>query len=308
MQTRKQMDQSRLFVSVDVDEWYYIRWVTGSENSLWQTIEAFFHEVYNQNQPIGEILEPVDHILVLFDALDFKSTFFFTGHLASHYPDLVKKVAGAGHEIACHNFYHIDYEYETREKFRSDLIRSKSLLEDLSQQQVIGYRSPNSSIPAHLVPVLEDAGFQYDSSVTPTRRILGKFGAFTQAPSVPYRPSYDNIGNSGDANLWEFPWATLPIVKFPAGSGIMHRIGGDLYNAIATHSALSQGHSAYYFHPYEIIESPHLQRYRFVSWKSTLFCRRLGKPYLKSLTRFLQKHRNRLISGHQLLDLVQHPI
>lgn len=296
---------NRLFVSVDMDEWYFARWATGAAHSYWSDLAACFREVYQSDKPIGEIYEPTRKILDLFDALNFKSTFFFTGLIASYYPDLVRLVAGRGHEIACHNFYHLDYEYEPRARFGQDLADAKGLLEQLSQQEIIGYRSPNSSIPSWLVEDLEKAGFRYDSSVTPTRRIMGKFGAFTDAPQRPYRPGYASIVVEGEAHLWEFPWATVPILKFPAGSGIMHRIGGDLYNTVANGVSLRQGHSSYYFHPYEIHDSPALARYTHLSLKTRIFNRRIGQTYFRSLERFLQRQQQRLISGKQLLHLCE---
>jgi peptidoglycan/xylan/chitin deacetylase (PgdA/CDA1 family) len=299
------MSVKRLFVSVDMDEWYFARWATGAARSYWPDLCTCFREVYQSDRPIGEIYEPTGKILDLFDSLRFKSTFFFTGLIATYYPDLVRLVADRGHEIACHNFYHLDYKNEPRTRFYEDLGRAKDLLEDLSKQEIIGYRSPNSSIPPWLVGDLEKCGFRYDSSVTPTRRLMGKFGAFTNAPRRPYRPGYESIAIEGDAHLWEFPWATVPILKLPAGSGIMHRIGGDVYNAVANGVSLRRGHSSYYFHPYEIHDSPILARYTRLNLSTRIFNRRIGETYLRSLERFLHDHQHRLVSGKQLLELCE---
>ena len=286
-----------------MDEWYLGRWATGSEKARWPDLAACFKEVFNAGKPGGEIYAPTEKILSLFDSLGFKSTFFFTGLVAGYYPDIVRRVASQGHEIACHNYHHLDYEYEPRDKFLQDLERSKKLLEDISGSPVIGYRSPNSSIPRTLVEDLEKMGFRYDSSVTPTRRLFGKFGAFTRAPQRPYHPSYDDLGAEGRAALWEFPWAAFPVLMLPAGSGIMHRIGGDLYNWSATHFSLRKGHTSYYFHPYEIDACVHVQRLENMDLRTRLFILRLGDSYITSLERFLKKHRRRLVSGAELLGL-----
>lgn len=299
------MSLNRLFVSVDMDEWYFARWATGAARSHWPDLAACFRDVYQSEKPIGEINEPTRKILDLFDTLNFKSTFFFTGLIATYHPDLVKLVAERGHEIGCHNFYHLDYEYEPRARFCQDVADAKGLLERLSGQTIIGYRSPNSSIPAGLVADLETSGFRYDSSVTPTRRIMGKFGAFTDAPQRPYHPGYASIAAEGEAQLWELPWATVPLLKLPAGSGIMHRIGGDWYNAIANTVSLRRGHTSYYFHPYEIHDSPALMRYTHLSLKTRIFNRRIGQAYFRSLERFLRGQQHRLISGKQLVDLCE---
>lgn len=291
---------NKLFVSVDMDEWYLARWATGSKYALWKDLPTLFKEVYGQDKPIGEIYKPTDKILELFDELDFKSTFFFTGTIANFYPDLVKKISNLGHEIACHNMEHLDYEYETREKFKEDLKKSKNILEDLTGNEVIGYRSPNSSVPITIVEDLEEAGFKYDSSVTPTRRFMGKFGKFTDAPLRPYNPDYKDIGKEGNAELVELPWAVFPLFKLPAGSGIMHRIAGNIYNSIATKYSLKHGSISYYFHPYELNE---LNLNKKINLKTKIFNRNLGDKYFKSLSKFLRKRKDVLVNGRGLYNL-----
>lgn len=293
------MKDHKLFVSVDMDEWYLARWATGSENSIWSSPEDVFAKLYQSDKPIGEILPPTDRILELFDRLNFKSTFFFTGYIANLYPKLVKRIIKEGHEIACHNYHHLDYEYEDVAIFKKDLSESKKLLQDLSGQEILGYRSPNSSVPSCLVEALEENGFKYDSSVTPTRKIFGKFGDFTKAPSVPYHPSSKDIAVEGNSPIWEIPWATFPYLKFPAGSGIMHRIGGNLYNNIATNSSLKKGATSYYFHPYELAE---LKCDFEKNTKIKIFLRNLGDNYFNSLEYFLTKHKEKLINGADLID------
>lgn len=297
--------KNKLFVSVDMDEWYQCRWATGSANALWPDLESCWQEVYGSPKPGREIEAALDKVLELFNSLDFKSTFFFTGVVAGFYPNLVKKIAALGHEIACHNHNHEDYEYTPRENFWNDLIHSKKFLEDLIGTPIIGYRSPNSSIPPTLVPDLEKAGFLYDSSVTPTRRYFGKWGSFLRAPRKPYRPDYFDISKEGTSKLWEFPWAVLPFLKLPAGSGITHRIMGNLFNRIAIIDSLNKGHTAYYFHPYEIHDSEILNNIGRRKFTITVFLRDAGTPYYHSLHRLLKSYRTQLISGRDLLQLCE---
>ena len=82
-----------LFVSVDMDEWYFARWASGSEYSHWPDLNTLFKEVYNSSKPIGEIYQATEKILEFFDELGFISTLFFTGFIAKQYPDLVKRVS-----------------------------------------------------------------------------------------------------------------------------------------------------------------------------------------------------------------------
>jgi len=129
---------SALFLSVDLDEWYLARWATGASGSVWPDLDSLFQEVYGGSEPAGELIPPVQQILGFFDEIGFKSTFFVTGVIAGYYPDLVREIADRGHEIACHNFRHIDYATVPEAEFRADLTRSKAMLEDLSRRVVIG--------------------------------------------------------------------------------------------------------------------------------------------------------------------------
>ena len=294
--------KNKLFLSVDMDEIYLCRWATGSKKSIWKTPDIFFRKVYNSSKPRGDIVKDTDKILKLFDSVNFKSTFFFTGLIASFYPDLVKKISDLGHEIASHNYYHIDYEYVSKKKMYRDLKRSKDLLESITGKKVIGYRSPNSSINKDTVKILEELDFKYDSSVTPTRRLMGKFGKFLDAPLHPYNPSFDNIGKEGNSNIFEFPWAVFPLMNLPAGSGIMHRIAGNTYNEIATKFSLEKGTVAYYFHPYEISDL----NFTFKkNWLISFFLRNLGSTYYNSLKNYLEKYKNRLVNGITLYEEIR---
>ena len=48
----------------------------------------------------------VDRALALFDRHDVKATFFVLGWIADRFPELVRKVADRGHEIASKGYYH----------------------------------------------------------------------------------------------------------------------------------------------------------------------------------------------------------
>ena len=75
-----------------------------------------------------------------------RGTFFVLGWVARRYPDLVRTIEGAGHEIACHGDLHeLCYE-QGPERFADDLRRARSTLEDLTGSPVLGFRAPGFSI------------------------------------------------------------------------------------------------------------------------------------------------------------------
>ena len=64
-------------------------------------------------------------------------------------------------------------------EFYKNAQKSKKVLENLSGQEIIGYRAPNSTVANYMIHDLVQLGFKYDSSITPTRPFMGKFGEHT---------------------------------------------------------------------------------------------------------------------------------
>jgi peptidoglycan-N-acetylglucosamine deacetylase len=104
-----------------------------------------------------------------------RGTFFVTGEIAERAPDLVREVAGAGHEIGFHGWHHAPLTRLTAVQLRADAKRGKALLEDAGGTPVIGYRAPLFSLVPEsqwAVEVLAEVGFTYSSSVLPARSPL----------------------------------------------------------------------------------------------------------------------------------------
>ena len=79
--------------------------------------------------PSSNVDRQLDSLLSLLEEHRQKATFFTLGMLAQARPDVVRRVAAAGHEIASHGFAHRRVYQMTPEEFRADLTRSKTLLE-----------------------------------------------------------------------------------------------------------------------------------------------------------------------------------
>ena len=71
----------------------------------------------------------VGRYLELLERHDLRCTFFTVGDVARRHPALVRDLATAGHEIACHGSDHVPLDRMGRAGFREDLARN---LEDLA--------------------------------------------------------------------------------------------------------------------------------------------------------------------------------
>ena len=75
-------------------------------------------------------------LLELFDAHNVRGTFFVLGWVAERQPALVREIAAAGHEIACHGQSHELIYRQTPAVFREETRRAKATLEDLARQKL----------------------------------------------------------------------------------------------------------------------------------------------------------------------------
>jgi polysaccharide deacetylase family protein (PEP-CTERM system associated) len=161
--------------------------------------------------------------LELLASRNVKATFFVLGYEAERHPELVREIAGAGHEIGSHGYAHRLAYTQSEAEFRDEVARARQLLQDLSGQDVLSYRAPSFSI-GRRTPwghrVLVEEGYKYDSSVFPIRHDLyGDPGAPVEihtiatesGPIIEFPPTVvrflgRNIPTGGGGYFRIFPW------------------------------------------------------------------------------------------------------
>jgi len=143
-----------------------------------------------------------DRVLDLLDRHGVKATFFVLGWVADKHPELVRKVAERGHELASKGYYHRSVRQMTREEFSDDLLRSKAAIEAAAGVGVVGFRMAHEWFqPTDLwaLDVLAECGFKYDSSIA----LIGRDFAHE-----PWRRFLHKCRtHSGD--VWEFPISSV---------------------------------------------------------------------------------------------------
>ena len=76
--------------------------------------------------------EHTDELLKIMDEQDVKCTFFMVQFWAEKYPDYVKKIAAAGHEIGTHSRTHPKMSELTKEQIQSELKTSREAIENVT--------------------------------------------------------------------------------------------------------------------------------------------------------------------------------
>jgi polysaccharide deacetylase family protein (PEP-CTERM system associated) len=189
----------------------------------------------------------VDRILELLDNHDTAATFFTLGWIAERYPQLVRRIAEQGHEVASHGYGHERASDLNRGEFRADIVRAKGVLEDLTGQEVTGYRAPSFSIgPGNMwaLDSLARAGHRYSSSIYPIRH--DHYG-------MPDAPRFMHQAADG---LIEIPITTLRLFNrnLPSsGGGYFRLLPYSLSRWMLRQVNRVDGEAAvFYFHPWEI--------------------------------------------------------
>jgi peptidoglycan-N-acetylglucosamine deacetylase len=150
--------------------------------------------------------------------------------------ELVRELAGAGHEIGNHSYSH-PYELARMSDVEvgSEIERAHHILEHASGDAVVGFRAPGYDLSACMLEHLMRLGYRYDSSIFPAPgyyaakaaimgvlRLAGKkSGAVLTdpralvAPSTPYRPAVGAPWRRGQAPVVELPIAVTRFGRVP---------------------------------------------------------------------------------------------
>lgn len=223
-------------LSVDVEDWFQ---VGAFENVIsrdsWDTREC-------------RVERNTDALLTMFDDAGIKATFFTLGWVAERYPQLIRRIADAGHELGNHGQNHDRVFTFTREQFAADLDRSRKTIEDAGGVAVRGYRAPSFSINpgtpwAH--EIMAEQGYVYSSSINPINH--DHYG-WPDAPRFAFNP----ISGS---DFVEIPVTTAMLgpKRIAAGGGGFFRLLPYAYSRWAVRQVNAEARPGIiYFHPWEI--------------------------------------------------------
>ena len=110
----------------------------------------------------GEVGTP--RLLKLFEKCGLKTSWFIPGHSIETFPDQVRMVADAGHEIGAHGYLHENPVSMTPAQEEEVLVRSIELVEKLSGRAPRGYVAPWWEMSGVTAELLLKYGFAYDHS------------------------------------------------------------------------------------------------------------------------------------------------
>lgn len=121
-------------------------------------LDVMTHQAYGPRTAVPRLLR-------LLDRQAIRATFFIPGYSAERWPDAVRSIRDAGHEIAHHGYLHegsraADPAAEVRR-----LERGFAALATVAGVRPIGYRAPNWEASYALPAILAEHGIRYDSGL-----------------------------------------------------------------------------------------------------------------------------------------------
>ena len=200
--------------------------------------------------------ETMDRLLSALADHDAEATFFTVSEVAQRRPDLLAAAADAGHEIASHTHTHRLLTDCTPEERREELDRSKEVLESITGATVEGFRAPVFDFADDHFALLQEAGYSYDSSVAPCRRIPGFYGGEhdLQEPA----PASALQAGAPDS-VTELPIAVMPGLGLPL-TGTWIRFFGVRYTYLGMKLLARRGITpVLYVHPWELSALPRVE-------------------------------------------------
>lgn len=88
-----------------------------------------------------------------------RATFFIVGQWAEKYPEMLKLISAAGHDIANHSYSHLRMGVLDRDKIRSEISRCGIALEKISGRRVELFRPPYGDYSNSVISVARELGY-----------------------------------------------------------------------------------------------------------------------------------------------------
>lgn len=224
----------KFFLTLDLEEWYHLE---------------YFQHLVDGKDRTDVFIHRLNNFLDLLEKYEIKTTVFILAELALKHPNIIKDLVERGHEIACHGLNHGLLYEKTDEQFFKEIKEAKEILENISGQQVIGYRAPCYSMEDKKLPLLKELGFKYDSSYIQ----FSQHDLYKMMNLDGYNKIEDLLFQKD--GFYEFEIPTLKISKYNipiSGGGYFRLLPNFIYTQLFKKYSKKSTNFVFYIHPFEL--------------------------------------------------------
>ena len=167
-------------------------------------------------------------LLALFDRFGIPTTWCTPGHTLITFPDSIRAVLDGGHEIAAHGAYHESVPSLSEDEERRLMELQLGQHEKIVGRRPRGYRSPAWDFSNATLGILEEFGFEWDSS------LMGRdFEPYRPRPVVAHREEPNEFGPPSSV-------LELPVSWFMDDFPALDHVPGMLAGLMATDGVFSR--------------------------------------------------------------------
>jgi polysaccharide deacetylase family protein (PEP-CTERM system associated) len=225
-------------LTVDVEDYFQ---VSGFERDVRRTDWDSFE---------SRVVVNTRSLLAMFAAHGVRATFFILGWVAEKFPELIREIDEAGHEIGSHGYWHRLIYDQSPTEFRNDLRRSQEAIERAIGRRAESYRAPSFSITNQslwALPILVEEGFTSDSSIYPVYH--DRYG-------IPQAEQSPHIIETSAGPILEFPpcFGAVGPLRLPiSGGGYFRLLPYSVTSALLERVNRVSGRPfVFYIHPWEV--------------------------------------------------------
>jgi peptidoglycan/xylan/chitin deacetylase (PgdA/CDA1 family) len=168
-------------------------------------LDVMSHQAYGPRTGVPRLLRMLDRQGV-------QATFFVPGYTAERWPDAVRAIRDAGHEIGHHGYLHEGAHGASADEQERRLVRGLEALDAVLGLRPTGYRGPMWELTFDTLPLLARHGFAYDAGLMDADHPY--LLATSEAPGA---PAIVELPGHWSLDDWE-PYNYLPGIT---GSGVI---------------------------------------------------------------------------------------
>lgn len=221
------------YLTVDLEEWY----------------ELDYLKDFDLSSSGIRVVPKIYDFLDLLDKCGVKATFFVVANTAAENKEIIQEIVKRGHTIGCHGLDHRVLYEKTDEVFFDEMVKAKAIIEELSGEEVVSYRSPCFSLEREKLELLKKAGFKIDSS----KITFNQHPLYRNLDLTGFLKADDLIYYQDDFFEYEIPTVQIGKYSIPiSGGGYLRLFPMWLIKILMKKYRKSHENFVVYLHPFEL--------------------------------------------------------